>query len=47
MSQRESGAMTVEPTLNPAETSATARLRLRVNHFVVVEVSWESLSVQQ
>jgi hypothetical protein len=31
--------MTVEPTLSPAETRATARLRFFVNHFVVVAVS--------
>ena len=36
---RASGAITVEPTLRPAETRATARLRFRVNHFVVVAIS--------
>jgi hypothetical protein len=39
ISQRDSGAMTAEPTLSPAETSATARLRCFVNHFAVVAVS--------
>ena len=38
MSQRVSGPMIAEPTLRPAETSATARLRCRVNHRVVVAV---------
>src|SRR5918999_5987197 len=38
ISHRASGAMNVEPKLSPAETSATARVRLRVNHRVVVEV---------
>ena len=39
MSQRASGAVIIEPTLTPADTSATARLRLVVNQRVVVAIS--------
>jgi hypothetical protein len=39
MSQRASGAITAAPTLTPAETSATARLRLRVNQRAVAAVT--------
>src|SRR5437016_4404811 len=38
MIQRASGAVVVEPRPSPAETSATARLRCRVNQRVVVAV---------
>ena len=38
MSQRASGAVVVEPSPSPAETSATARLRRCVNQRVVVAV---------
>ena len=38
MSQRATGPMIAEPTLRPAETRATARLRCRVNQRVVVAV---------
>src|SRR5882724_12658695 len=39
MIQRASGAVVVAPRPSPAETSATARLRFRVNQRVVVAVS--------
>ena len=38
MSQRASGAVVDAPSPSPAETSATARLRWRVNQRVVVAV---------
>src|SRR5712691_2479554 len=38
MRKRVNGAMNVEPKLSPAETSATASVRLRVNQRVVVAV---------
>src|SRR5919106_1313196 len=38
MIQRASGAVVVEPRPSPADTSATARLRCRVNQRVVVAV---------
>ena len=37
--QRESGAINADPSANPAETSATARLRCRVNQRVVSAVN--------
>jgi hypothetical protein len=39
MSQRARGPTVVDPRLSPADTSATARLRLRVNQRVVVATS--------
>jgi len=38
ISQRDRGAITVEPTLSPAATRDTARLRFSVNQRVVVEI---------
>src|ERR1700761_5750147 len=38
MSHRAKGATVVDPRLMPAETSATARLRRRVNQRVVIDI---------